>query len=282
MNTRVFQMLCVMVLLLSAYTSQTATASSPPQTVTPAPPAAAATSESSLVEDAPQTRATTTKVEVGLILGNLLILSLYAFPMSFAISWAFGDPRKTKKRPKKESTESLETTETTGEPAQTIGEETPASIDDGTTSFERLPHWAQKLPRAAVGLGAGGCLMAVVVVVGAAAFALYYFFSGQPEQVSQIIPRFAYWFPFALLGMVTESPFHVFAWEDRRLRVLLRLIVFWLPRLVIIAFVINPPLLQDLDPATTALAVLVIDGVIVTFFLLLHTLREQTRMKGIH
>jgi hypothetical protein len=192
----------------------------PPAQTAPAP-TAAATSEISPVEDAPQTEATTTKVNVGLILGNLLILSLYSFPMSIGEGWAVSVP-------------------------------TP-------------PRWVKKPHRVATGLVAGGCLMAVVVVVGAAAFALYYLFSDQPEKVSQILPRFAYWFPFALLGLVTDVPFHVFDWEDRRLRVFLRLIVWWTPRIIIVAFMINLPILQDLDPATTALAVLAIDGVLALF-----------------
>ena len=202
----------------------------PPTQTAPVPTAVAA-GEITPVEDAPQTGATTTKVKVGLILGNLLILCLWSFPMSIGQGWAIADLKKAKKRP--------------------------------------------------TGLVAGGCLMAVVVVVGAGAFALYYLFSDQPETVSQIVPRFAYWFPFALLGLVTNTPFLVFDWEDRRLRVLLRLIVFWIPRIVIVAFMINLAILQDLDPATTALAVLVIDGVLAAFFLLLYTSRKQIGMKDI-
>jgi EamA domain-containing membrane protein RarD len=139
----------------------------------------------------------------------------------------------------------------------------------------------QKLPRVPAGLVAGGCLMAVVVVIGAAAFALYYLFSDQPETVSQIVPRFAYWFPFALLGLVTDVPFHVFDWQDRRLRVMLRLILWWMPRLVIVAFMINLPILQDLDPATTALVVLAFDGILAAFFLLLYALRKRIGMKDV-
>ena len=244
-------------------------------------PAAVAAGEILPVEDAAQTGATTTKVKVGLILGSLLILSLYSFPMSFGISWAFGDPKKARKRPKKESSELKVITDSHTKPTQENGDEAPASVDDLTPLSKRLPQWGQKLPRVTAGLAAGGCLMTVVVVVGAVAFALYYLFNDQPEQVSQIIPRFAYWFPFAFLGMVTETPFQIIYWEDRNLRVLLRLMIWWFPRLIIIAFVINPPFLQDLDPATTALAVLAIDGVLAAFFLLLHTLREQIGKKDV-
>ena len=198
-------------------------------------PAVVAVGEISPVEDSAQTGATTTKVEVGLILGNLLILSLWSFPMSIGEGWVLADPTKVKKQPK----------------------------------------------GVAASLVAGGCLMATVVVVGAVAFVLYYLFSGQPEKVSQIVPRFAYWFPFALLGLVTNTPFLVFDWEDRRLRVLLRLIVFWIPRIVIVAFMINLAILQDLDPATTALAVLVIDGVLAAFFWWLYTLRKPMGMKDV-
>ena len=43
--------------------------------------------------------------------------------------------------------------------------------------------------------------------------------------------------------------------------------------------VINPPVLQGLDPATTALAVLAIDGLLAAFCLGLYTAREQMRME---
>ncbi len=222
----IFLLLCILVAAQCTLPTQTSPV-----------PVAAAAGEISLVEDAPQTGATTTKDKVGLVLGNLLILSLWSFPMSIGEGWALSVP-------------------------------TP-------------PHWIKKSHRVAAGLVAGGCLMAIAVVLGAVAFALYYLFSGQPEKVSQILPRFAYWFPFALLGLVTNTPFYVFDWEDRRLRVLLRLMVFWIPRLVIIAFVINPPILQDLDPATTALVVLAIDGVLAAFFVWLYTSREQIGMKDV-
>ncbi len=191
----------------------------------------------SLAEDVPQALATTSKIDVGLILGNFLILCLYSFPMSFGEDWALSNPIKAEK------------------------------------------HWGHKLPSVVVGLVGGGCLMVGAVVAGAVAFALYYLFSDQPEKVSQILPRFAYWFPFALLGLVTDVPFtfHIFDLEDRRRKVLLRLMVWWLPRLVIVAFMINLPILQELDPATIALAVLVIDGVLAAFFLWLHRSRKQHR-----
>lgn len=232
-----------------------------------------AASEIPPVEDAPQAEATTTKV--GLILGNLLILSLYGFPLSIAEGWALADPTKAKKQPKTESPELLEAVETSGKPTPTIGGEVPASSDDWTALLEHLPHWVRKPQGVPARLVAGGCLTVVVVVAGAAAFALYYQFSGQPERVSQILPRFAYWLPFGLLGLVTDVPFQVFDWEDRRVRVFLRLILWWFPRLVIFAFAFDLAILQDLDPATTALAVLAIDGVLAAFFLWLYTSREQ-------
>jgi hypothetical protein len=37
------------------------------------------------------------------ILGNLLILALYGFPMSISEAWAWADPTKAKKQPKTES-----------------------------------------------------------------------------------------------------------------------------------------------------------------------------------
>ena len=125
--------------------------------------------------------------------------------------------------------------------------------------------------------------MATVVVVGAVAFALYYLFSDQPENVSQIIPRFTYWFPFAFLGMVTDVPFtfRIFDLENRRKKVLLRLIVWWMPRIVIVAFMLDLPIVRDLDPATTALVVLAIDGVLAAFFAWLHALRKQMRLKEV-
>ena len=87
---------------------------------------------------------------------------------------------------------------------------------------------------------------------------------------------FSYIFMFALLGLVTDIPFEVFDWQDRRMRVLLRLAIWWFPRLVMFAFVANPPVLRDLDPAMTALTVLAIDGLLAAFFLWLHTSRRQT------
>lgn len=234
-----------------------------------------AAGEISPVEDASQTEATTAKARVGLILGNLLILALYGFPMSIGEGWALADPMKAEKQRKTESSEVLEALETPDKPALTIGSEAPDSVDDWTALLERLPHWVRSPRGVPAGVVAGVCLTAVVALLGANAFAVYYHFSGQPEKISQILPRFAYWLPFGLLGLITDVPFQVFDWEDRRLRVLLRLILWWFPRLVIFAFVFNPPILQGLDPATTALAMLAIDGVLAAFFLWLHASREK-------
>jgi hypothetical protein len=63
-------------------------------------------------------------------------------------------------------------------------------------------------------------------------------------------------------------------WEDRHLRVFLLQILWWFPRLGIVAFAIYPPVLQGLDPAITALAVLAIDGVLVACSLWLYSSRE--------
>lgn len=215
--------------------------------------------------------------DLGFIFGNLLILSLYAFPMSFAEEWAFGDPRKARKQTKKGLLELTEVTETAAESTHTVSDEATASIDNRTTISQRLPQRVQNLPCVTAGLAAGGCLMVVVVIVGVVAFGLFYLLTDQPDRVSQILPRFAYWFPFALLGMVTNSPFQIIYWEDGRVRVLLRLMIWWFPRLVIIAFVINPLILQDLDPVKTALTVLAIDAVLAAFCLGLYTAREQMR-----
>lgn len=70
-------------------------------------------------------------------------------------------------------------------------------------------------------------------------------------------------------------PFQIFYWEDSRLRTVLRLVIWWFPRLVIITFVINPPFLQDLNPATTALTLLAVDGVLAAFCLGLYATWEQ-------
>ena len=190
-------------------------------------------------------------MDVGFILSSLLILSFYAFPMSYAENWAFGDPKRARKQPKTDSSLS-----------------------------QRLPQSMRKMPRVTAGLAAGGCLMVVVVVLGAIGFALYYHFSGQPEEISQVIPTFVYWFPFALLGMVADIPFQIIYWEDTRLRVLLRLVIWWFPRVVIIAFVINPPILRDLESAATALTVLAIDGVLAAYCAGLYAAREQLLMNG--
>lgn len=212
---------------------------------------------------------------IGQILGDILILALYGFPLSIAEGWAFADPTKAREQPRTELSESPEAAEAPAKPAPTSGDEVPASVDSRTALAVRLPHWVRSPRGVPAGLVAGGCLTVVVVLLGAVAFALYYHFSGQPEKVSQILPRFAYWLPFGLLGLITDMPFQVFNWQDRRLRVFLRLILWWFPRLVIFAFVFNPPILQDLDPATTALAVLAIDGALAAFFLILHTSRQR-------
>jgi hypothetical protein len=272
-------MLFMMALLLSACATQASAL--PPPTASPIMPSEVAASEIPPVEEATQTEATSTGDKVGLILGKLLILSLYAFPMSFALSWAFGDPKKAKIQPKMESSEAIVATKTAAKPIETNGDAAPTPTDDWKKWSEHLPQRLQKVPRVMVGLAAGAFLMVVVVIIGAFAFALYYHFSGQPEQVSQIVPRFAYWFPFALLGMVTEMPFQIIYWENGPVRVLLRLVIFWFPRIVIIAFVINPPFLQELDPATTVLTVLAIDGVLAAFCLGLYAAREQLWMNGI-
>ena len=280
MNSHVHKMICMMVLLLSAFTSQMATPSSLPQTASLLPSIAETTSKISLVQDTHQTESTTTRGKVGSILGSLLILSLYAFPMSYAENWALVDPRKAKKQPKTDSSEPNAAEETLAEATRMGGDEAPASADGWASLSKRLPQWMQKLPRVTAGLAAGGCLMIVVVIIGAVAFALYYHFTDQPDEISQIIPRFAYWFPFALLGMVADIPFRIIWWEDGRLRALLRLMIWWFPRIIIIAFVINPPILQDLDPVATALTVLAIDGVLAAFCLGLYAAREQLWMNG--
>jgi hypothetical protein len=212
---------------------------------------------------------------VGQILGDLLILALYGLPLSIAEGWAFADPRKTEKEPRRELPESPQAVESSATPDRPIGLEAPSPGQDSTASYGRLADWWPKLQSVPARLVAGGFLTAAVVVVGAGAFALYYLFSDQPEKVSLILPRFAYWLPFGLLGLVTDIPFQVFGWEDRRVRVLLRLILWWFPRLVIFAFVFSPPVLQDLDPAITALAVLTIEGVLAVFFLWLHASRDR-------
>ena len=236
MKTHIHKMIWMLVLSLSAYTSLAAAPPALPPPATPILPTAFAVDEISPAENVPQALATTSKIDVGLILGNFLILCLYSFPMSIGEGWALSSPMKAKKQ-----------------------------------------------PSVVVGLVGGGCLMTGAVVAGAIAFALYYLFSDQPEKVSQIVPRFAYWFPFALLGLVTNVPFtfHIFDLADRRRKVLLRLMVWWLPRLVIVAFMINLPILQELDPATTALAVLVIDGVLAVFFLWLYMSRKQPGITGV-
>jgi hypothetical protein len=278
MTTYVYKMIFMAVLLLSAWISQTSAPSSQTPMAMSIPPTAVAASESSPTEDALQTGATTSRERAGLILGNFLILCFYSFPMSFAENWAISDQKRDKKSQNTDSPVGIEPSE---EPALVIGSEAPASIDDRTNRYGRLPQWAQELPRVPAGLAAGGCLMILVVVLGAVAFALYYLFSGQPEKVSQIIPRFAYWFPFAFLGMVTDIPFtfRIFDLENRRKKVLLRLIVWWTPRVVIVIFMLNLPVVRDLDPATTALVVLAIDGVLTAFFMWLHTIRKRRGMR---
>ena len=273
MNKRVYRVLSLMPFLL--FVCATQVSATPPPAASPITPTTLAKSDILLAEDVTQTGASTTGEQIGSIFGSLLILSFYSFPMSFAETWAFGDPRKAKKRPKKESPGSSAATERSVEPAEALGDEAPDSADEWSSLAKHLPRWMRTLPRVTAGLLAGGLLMIVVVIAGAIAFAIYYNFSGQPEKISEIIPRFAYWFPFALLGMVTDIPFQIVYWENARLRVLLRLVIWWFPRVVIIAFVINPPILQGLDPAATALTVLAIDGILAAFGLGLYAAREQ-------
>ena len=219
-------------------------------------------------------------MSIGQIVSDIVILALYGFPLSIAEGWALADPARAEKQQKMESPEVLEAA---GKPAPAIGNDAPAASDDWTALVERLPHWVRKPHGVPAGVVAGTCLTVVVVLAGAVGFALYYHFSGQPEKVAQILPRFAYWLPFGLLGLVTDMPFQVFSWQDRRLRVFLRLILWWFPRFVIFAFVFNPPFLRDLDPATTALVVLVIDGALALFFWWLHSRgRRQDSAVGMH
>ena len=80
--------------------------------------------------------------------------------------------------------------------------------------------------------------------------------------------------------MVTDIPFQIIYWEKTRVRILFRLVIWWFPRVVIIAFVVNPPILQDLDLAATALTVLAIDCVLAAMCLGLYTAREQLWVNG--
>ena len=209
------------------------------------------------------------KVSVGLIFGNLLILALYGFPMSIGEGWALADPKEAGKQAETGSPE------TAGKPDQTMTREAPHTTDDWTAYTERLPDWVRNHRGVPAGLVAGVCLTVAFALLGVAAFALYYHFAGQPEKIGGILARFAYWLPFGLLGLVTDVPFQAFDWEDKRLRVVLRLVLWWLPRVAIIAFAIGLPFLQDLDPLTTALVVLAIDGLLVVLFLWLHRSWER-------
>ena len=222
-------------------------------------------------------------MSIGQIVSDIVILALYGFPLSIAEGWVLADPTKSETQPEAEPSESLEAVETATKPISTGGDEAPASGEDWTTSFGSLADWGSRLRGVPGGLIAGGCLTVVVVLLGAIAFALYYHFSGQPEKVAHVLPRFAYWLPFGLLGLVTDVPFQIFDWQDKRLRTFLRLVLWWLPRLVIFAFVFNPPILQDLDPATTALVVLAVDAALALFFLWLHNRqRRQDSAVGMH
>jgi ABC-type multidrug transport system permease subunit len=53
------------------------------------------------------------------------------------------------------------------------------------------------------------------------------------------------------------------------------LALYGFPLVVVFAFVFNPPFLRDLDPVTTALAVLAIDGALVAFFVWLHNRQRR-------
>ena len=219
-------------------------------------------------------------MSIGQIIGDVLILALYGFPLSIAEGWVFADSTKAEKQPATEPSESLDAVGAPAEPSPTSVEKAPSVDDHWAASLGPLADWGPRLRGVPGGLVAGGCLTVATVALGAIAFALYYHFSGQLEKVCQILPRFAYWLPFGLLGLVTDVPFQVFDWEDRRLRVLLRLILWWFPRLVIFAFVFNPPILRNLDPTTTALVVLGIDGALALFFWWLHNRRRHQDPTG--
>lgn len=283
MNTQVSRLTFMMVLILCAITSLSDGPSSlAPSTRSISPPSAT-TSDSSPFENTLQTGAATAENSFGLILGNFLILCLYSFPMSFAENWAISDPQKDKKQSKTESSELLAATETPGKTALTSEGEAPTALDDRKTQSVHPSSWLLGLPRVPAGLAAGGFVMIIAVVLGAVGFALFYISSGQPEKVSEIIPRFAYWFPFAFLGMVTDLPFNfkMFDWENKRLRIFLRLIVWWFPRVIIVAFMFNLPIVRGLDPVTTALVVLAIDGVILAIDLMLYFSRKQAGIQAV-
>ena len=212
----------------------------------------------------PQIESATSESSAGLIFGNFLILCFYSFPMSFAENWALAGQNKAKKRPTADGSELNGNGEASCKMTQRAGGNAPAALKDGKTRDGRSSSWLLGLPPVPAGFAKGGCLMIGVVVLGAIGFALSYLIRDQPEKIDEIIPRFAYWFPFALLGMVTDLPFtfKLFDWENQRLRIILRLIIWWLPRVIIFIFMFNLPIVRELDPLTTALIVLAIDGVI--------------------
>ena len=199
----------------------------------------------------------------GQILGDLFILALYGFPLSFAEGWALAEPTETGRQLEERAAAQRAT-----------GDEAPAAYGEWAFLIDRLVGCWARLQGFPGGLLTGGCLTVVSLAVGVGAFALYFHLRGQPGEISQILPRFAYWFPFALLGLVTDVPFRVFAWEDKRKRAFLRLILWWFPRLVIVAFALNLPGLGDLDRAVTALVVLAVDAVLAA---LLWWLRARRR-----
>jgi hypothetical protein len=71
-------------------------------------------------------------MSIGLTLGNLIILNLWAFPLSIGEGWVLADPKFAKKEPKAEPSESLEDAEPSGSKAA-------ASNDDWAAFAERLP-----------------------------------------------------------------------------------------------------------------------------------------------
>jgi hypothetical protein len=73
----------------------------------------------------------------------------------------------------------------------------------------------------------------------------------------------------------------MFDLENRNKKVLVRLVVWWFPRFIIVAFMLNIPIVRDLDRATTVLVVLAIDIILTAFFLGLHNFRKQIGMKAV-
>lgn len=229
---------------------------SPAETATPTSPLGTDSSSANQASEQP--------FAVGGFLANLFIVGLYYIALrigqGIAIGKQFGEGSWTDRFMR--TMQEYAATEGTGAPqARTFRQ-----INEAQMAQQTLPDSVQRVQRITGGFLYSGCLLFIFAICGSAAFAAYYFATGNPGQYSQILLRFAYWLPFALLGLVTDMPFRVFDWKNARNRHIARVGLWWIPRIGIVVFMIYPPFLHTLDPVTTDLVVLALAAILAAIF----------------